>query len=79
MLWNWLRRRDPAELGQRARREHSQWLTRAMTEGRSYPRIPARRADLGGFSELLSRPEGRIVVDWWWAHTLEQVDSDSER
>lgn len=74
MGWNPFRAKQVLAAGRKARLLHSAWLTRAVREDRVYPRIPARRVDEGGFAELLSTQEGRVVVDWWWEHTLSQVD-----
>ncbi|MBX3363736.1 MAG: hypothetical protein KF866_03125 [Phycisphaeraceae bacterium] len=74
MRWNPFRLRRSVEAGRAARAAHSVWLTRAFGERREYPRIPARRVDDGGFSELLATAEGRRVVEWWWEHALAQVD-----
>jgi hypothetical protein len=62
---------DPAAL---FRRVHEAWLTRAVTSGKAYPRIPVRRVDEGGFDPLLSRPGGRQLADRWWSAALGRVD-----
>ncbi len=61
-------------LAERARREHSHWLTCAMADpARYWRRIPIRRVDQGGFDRLVATPAGRRWSDGWWSRTIEQV------
>ena len=53
--------------------ETSSFLTWAMARGRQVPRIPRRRMDAGGFSELLKRPGARAAVEHWWHRVLDEV------
>jgi len=69
---------DLAHHGALARALHSRWLTKAVTSNREYPRIPIRQVSQGGFSDLASTPEGRILCDGWWYLALDQVDSDDQ-
>ena len=62
------------EAGERARRMHSAWLTRALAEDRQYPRIPCRRAEEGGFGPLLDKPNGKDLAERWWSLALSRVD-----
>jgi hypothetical protein len=62
---------DPAAL---FRHVHEAWLTRAVSSGKPYPRIPVRRVDEGGFDPLLARPGGRQRADRWWTAALDRVD-----
>lgn len=52
----------------------SAFLTWALAEDRGLPRIPRRRVDEGGFSELLKQRAVRAMVDRWWNRTLELLD-----
>lgn len=51
--------------------ETSTFLSWALSDGRTLPRIPRRRVDLGGFAELLRRPLARAAVAHWWRRVLE--------
>ncbi len=57
-----------------ARRVHSLWLTRALRVGAKLPRIPTRLVREGGFSPLVSTPEGREWADLWWEEALQTQD-----
>ena len=48
-------------------RETEAWLTWALAHGDDLPRIPTRRVDRGGFSELVRRPMGRVLAAHWWS------------
>jgi hypothetical protein len=54
--------------------ETSTFLTWALTEERDLPRIPHRRVDAGGFTEILLRPGGRALATRWWSRALETLD-----
>ena len=73
-MGDWFKRRFLRDAGAKYRAQHSAWLTQAVERPLDYPRIPTRAVDLGGFEQLLASPEGRVVVDWWWQHTLESLD-----
>ena len=60
--------------GEKARRLHSAWLTRALAEPQRFPRIPARPVRDGGFTCLVAKPSGRAWADEWWTDTLESLD-----
>ncbi len=69
--------RDMQNASERFRAEHSAWLTLAMLTGRAYPRIPTKRADLGGvggFDALRRRPGGLARAAAWWRAALAKVD-----
>ena len=68
------RRRRLESAGERARRVHSAWLTRALTDPRlGGPRIPVRPVDHGGFDAMLARPGGRQVASGWWRRAIALV------
>ncbi len=66
-------RRDLFDAGERFRAEHSAWLTLAMMSGRKYPRIPAKRADLGGYDRLMATRSGRDRSARWWRLALARI------
>jgi hypothetical protein len=72
MLWGGTNHR-PLDPGEAARRIHSQWLTTALRSNLAYPRIPLRRADEGGWDDLLAKPRGREVADRWWRRALTRI------
>jgi len=53
--------------------ETGEFLTRAIREGHALPRIPRRRVDKGGFSEMMRRPLARVIVAHWWRRVLEPI------
>ena len=42
-------------------------------QGAALPRIPRRRVDQGGFTQLLRRPGARAAVIHWWQRVLTQI------
>jgi hypothetical protein len=66
-------RDDPDDPGARARREHAEWLTWALRSGNKFPRIPLRRAAVGGWDWLTATPHGRGLADRWWKAALRRV------
>jgi hypothetical protein len=52
--------------------ETNAFLSWALADGRTLPRIPRRRVDAGGFSELMRRPLARAAVAHWWRRVLKQ-------
>jgi hypothetical protein len=61
--------------GERARRLHGAWLTRALTDSsRAYPRIPVRPVHEGGFAAVTATVAGRAWADGWWGQALERVE-----
>ena len=74
MIWTGRKRKNVLDAGARFRAEHSRFLTLALGSGRCYPRIPAKRVDLGGFSGLLTLDEGEKRAAMWWAAALKRVD-----
>ncbi|MCC5786758.1 MAG: hypothetical protein JJU33_08675 [Phycisphaerales bacterium] len=60
--------------GAQYRKMHSEWLTMASRGELRAPRIPIREVSRGGFSGFLSRPGGRVLLEWWWAATLDSVE-----
>ncbi len=61
--------------GEKMRRAHERWLSRALRgpEG-ALARIPVRRVDEGGFSLLLSVPGGRERAEQWWMDAFAAMD-----
>ena len=56
--------------------ETSAFLSRALRSRQRMPRIPTRRVDRGGFSEMLKRnPLARLAVRHWWNRALSLIDS----
>lgn len=54
--------------------ETSQFLTWALCQNVQFPRIPIRRADKGGFCELLRVPGARAAVYHWWGCAFKWVE-----
>lgn len=68
------RSRPIEEVAQRMRDEHSRWLTEALRRGQfDLPRIPLKRADEGGFSDLIETPRGREICERWWRRALRAI------
>ncbi|MCA9311623.1 MAG: hypothetical protein KDA21_10485 [Phycisphaerales bacterium] len=76
MIWRALRRSDLVWLGEKARRVHEAWLTRALQEPERWPRIPTRRVADGGFDGVMSSAEGRAWAHGWWDRTLVEADAE---
>jgi hypothetical protein len=54
--------------------ETNAFLNWALGDGQGLPRIPRRRVDQGGFTELMRRPLARIMATHWWRRALDRVD-----
>lgn len=56
---------------------HSSFLTWALRDNpqaaAKLPRIPTRRVDLGGFSDLMRLPAARQMATHWWQTAIERV------
>jgi hypothetical protein len=74
MRWNQRSIRDIQTASERFKAEHSAWLTMAMLTGRSYPRIPTRPTDRGGFDALRARAGGMSRAAAWWRAALARVN-----
>lgn len=62
--------------GERIRRQHERWLSRALrAEGGGPLRIPVRRVDEGGFSAMLAAPGGRERAEQWWMEAFASLES----
>lgn len=59
--------------------ETSAFLTWALNTGVELPRIPSRRVDHGGFSQMLRMPGARAAVNHWWRQTLNTMAEMAER
>ena len=61
--------------GERARRVHAEWLTRAiMSGGINAPRIPTRKVVEGGFEHVRQSKDGRAWADSWWSGAFRSTD-----
>lgn len=67
------------EAGKKARRQHSQFLTRALLgyTRTPLPRIPTRRVDKGGFDKVMRDRRGRRAAEHWWTVAFKNDLSDS--
>jgi len=64
----------PIDARRRAIAETNAFLSWAMKNpDQPVPRIPRRRIDRGGFSELLRRPNATTIVACWWAKALDKI------
>jgi hypothetical protein len=66
-------RRRTLETRERMIAETNAFLTWALAEERFLPRIPCRAVDLGGFTEWVRRPLGKLVASYWWHRALERI------
>gem|GEM_PF-1836013 len=76
-------------LGRKMIAEHSAFLSSALDENlrlrrgvldpriasRLYPRIPRRKAQSGGFSQMMALPGARAAIDHWWQRVLSVAES----
>lgn len=53
--------------------ETGAFLTWALRERPSLPRIPRRRVDQGGFATMMRMPGARAAVARWWDAALDQI------
>lgn len=68
------RSRPISDVAQAMRDQHSRWLTEALARSEyDLPRIPIRREDEGGFTELSATPRGRVVCERWWRRALRAI------
>ena len=68
------KRNRPIDARRRAIAETNAFLSWAMqNDDEPMPRIPRRRMDRGGFSDLLSRPHAATIVAFWWAKALDKI------
>lgn len=69
---------DFVDAGDRACALHSAWLTKALSQGLDYPRIPIRPMNddsgEGGFEAMMSRNSGKAHAEQWWKLALDRVD-----
>lgn len=76
MIWDFGRKKRLEEAGELARRQHSQWLTRALASTQPVPHIPVRRVDEGGFTGQMRRKHGPGRAETWWTLALERVPTN---
>jgi len=74
-----MRDKNPPPLGDRYDRrvmiaETNAFLNWALGDERALPRIPRRRVDQGGFTELMRRPLARVMATHWWRRALDRID-----
>jgi hypothetical protein len=74
MRWSFFSSHDDLPAPERFRREHEAFLDAALRSGRTFPRIPLRREDRGGFDCLRARPGGRDRADRWWSLAFARLD-----
>ncbi len=53
--------------------ETSAFLSWALRDGGSLPRIPRRRVDHGGFTAFMRMPGAWAAVQRWWDAALDQL------
>ncbi|MBL0928327.1 MAG: hypothetical protein IBJ11_11870 [Phycisphaerales bacterium] len=64
---------------ERARRLHSAWLTRALTDPQwAAPRIPVRPVSEGGWDEFVRSPGGRDWAERWWDDAIDDTPPADE-
>ncbi len=63
-------RQDWEEAGERARKAHSEWLTKALRSGSKVPRIPLRRVSDGGWDSMMATEEGRCWATEFWQSAI---------
>lgn len=79
-LLRFSRRRRLLLAGEKARAEHSRWLTRAMQQpGLYFKRIPTKKVSEGGFDDLMRFEAGREWADRWWSSKIEELDAADRR
>jgi len=67
------RPKRPLDARRRAIAETNAFLSWALRTDQDLPRIPRRRADKGGFSQMLKRPGSTSIISYWWAKALDRV------
>lgn len=55
------------------------FLSATLAEESDLPRIPRRRVDEGGYSELMRFEGARELVDRWWSELMYQLERLSDR
>jgi hypothetical protein len=76
-FWSLGRGLDLIDAGEKMRRFHERWLTKAVSRpGDVTPRIPVRRVDEGGYQTLLASPGGRERAEQWWYDAFALMDAD---
>lgn len=63
----------PADARRRAIAETSAFLSWALASDRQLPRIPRRRVDRGGFTQMLKSPLAGKLITHWWASALDRI------
>lgn len=53
--------------------ETSRFLSWALASQEDVPRIPCRRVDQGGFSQILRKPGARAAAAHWWYRALDRI------
>jgi hypothetical protein len=59
---------------EKARRQHENWLNRALRRDSRALRIPTRRVDRGGFGATMSSTEGVIWAEEWWNAAIARAE-----
>ena len=73
--WNLKRGRVSSDRRQQMIDETGAWLTWAVDHPDKVPSIRSRRVEWGGFAEMLRQSEAKAAVNYWWARTMERIES----
>lgn len=63
----------PTDARRRAIAETSAFLSWALRSEQDLPRIPRRRVDRGGFTQMLKSPLAGKIITYWWAQALDRI------
>lgn len=66
----WVNSEQPFDPRENMIRETSKWIEWALANPHLVQRIPRRRVDQGGFTEILKHRGARALVQHWWQRVL---------